>query len=85
MEIKFHYHLVYITKYLPEDFNIVICFQRSDFRNPSKQTLVLKRSAEENWNLSLFLYTFVVPISPILSFARDPGGSQLLILIPSLT
>lgn len=64
MENKFHYHLVDITKYtyLPEDFNIVICFQRSDFRNPSKQTLVLKRSAEENLALSLFFYTSVAPV-----------------------
>ena len=76
MEITFHYHLVDITKYLPEDFNIVFCFLRTYFKNPSRLTLVLKCSAEENLALPLFA---------ILSFARDIGGSQLLTLIPSLT
>ena len=75
MEITFHYHLVNITKYLPEDFNIVFCFLRTYFKNPSRLTLVLKCGAEENLALPLFA---------ILSFARDIGGSQLLILIPSL-
>lgn len=63
MEITFHYHLVDTTKYLPGDFNIVICFQRTDFWIPFKQTLVLKCSAEENLALSLFFL-------PLLSQSR---------------
>lgn len=54
MEITFHYHLVDTTKYLPEDFNIVFCFLRTYFKNPSRLTLVLKRSADGNLALSLF-------------------------------
>lgn len=59
MEITFHYHLVNITKYLPEDFNIVFCFLRTYFKNPSRLTLVLKCSAEENLALPLFCYLIV--------------------------
>lgn len=55
MEITFHYHLVDATMYLPEDFNIVFCFLRNYFKNPSRLTLVLKRSADGNLALSLFL------------------------------